>query len=70
MADIVNLRRARKAKARRTAETEAEANRLVARRSNAERLTNALEHNRSRRHLDGHRRLSQPGEESVPDDDT
>jgi hypothetical protein len=70
MAEVVNLRRVRKAKARQTADAQAEVKRSMAGRTKAERQTSAREHDRSERHLDGHRRFSQqPGEESLSDDD-
>jgi hypothetical protein len=55
-ADIVNLRRARKAKARAERERDAAENRRGFGRTRAERLTETAERQRAERHLDGHRR--------------
>lgn len=67
MADVVNLRRARKAKARQAAEAAAEANRLASGRSKSERQTTEIERNLALRHIEGHR-LPHPREQS-PDAD-
>ncbi|MCX7360010.1 MAG: DUF4169 family protein [Alphaproteobacteria bacterium] len=56
MAEIVNLRRARKQKARATAETEAAANRLVHGRTKAERTLTKAKKEAAERKLDGHKR--------------
>jgi hypothetical protein len=56
MAEIVNLRRARKQKARATAETESAASRLVHGRTKAERSKTKTEKEAAERKLDGHRR--------------
>ncbi|MCP8882260.1 DUF4169 family protein [Devosia sp. XJ19-1] len=56
MADIINLRTARKAKARADKETVAEANRLKFGRTKAEKLKDASEKARADRHIDGHKR--------------
>ncbi len=56
MADIVNLKRARKQKARTQAETEAAANRLTHGRSKAERNLSRAEKETADRKLDGHKR--------------
>jgi len=56
MAEIVNLRRARKLKARAVAETEAAANRLAHGRKKAERNQSKAEQEAADRKLDGHRR--------------
>jgi hypothetical protein len=56
MAEIVNLRRARKQKARAGAETEAAAKRLVHGRSKTERNQTKAEQEAAERKLDGHRR--------------
>lgn len=56
MADIVNLRLARKAAARRSKEAEAAANRLAHGRTRAERGATRAEAERSARLLDGARR--------------
>jgi Domain of unknown function (DUF4169) len=55
-ADIVNLRRARKAKARADKERVAAQNRRAFGRTRAERTAEAAEHERAERHIDGHRR--------------
>lgn len=62
MAEIVNLRRARKARARVEKEAQAAENRLRFGTSAAERQASAGERDKARRHLDGHRR-DMPGEE-------
>ena len=54
MADIVNLRRARKDKARREREAEAAANRAAHGRSGAEKRTSRLEEERARREHAAH----------------
>jgi hypothetical protein len=59
MAETVNLRRARKAKARQSAETAAAANRAAFGRSKSARQATAGESERARRQLEGHRRLPQ-----------
>ncbi|MEQ1489563.1 MAG: DUF4169 family protein [Terricaulis sp.] len=56
MAEIVNLRRARKQKARATAETEAAAKRLVHGRTKAERNLTRAKQEADARKLDGHKR--------------
>jgi hypothetical protein len=56
MAEIVNLRLARKAAARRSKEAEAAANRLAHGRTRAEREASRAEAERARRLLDGARR--------------
>ena len=56
MAEIVNLRRARKAKARDTAAGTADANRAAFGRTKAERTASATETARRDRDLDGARR--------------
>jgi hypothetical protein len=58
MAEIVNLRRARKQKARAVAETEAAAKRLVHGRTKAERKMTKAEQEAVDRKLDGHKRGS------------
>jgi len=62
MAEIVNLRRARKAKARAEAEAEAEANRRRFGRPKAERYKRAAEADIAARRLDGHRLGKPDGE--------
>jgi hypothetical protein len=56
MAEIVNLRRARKARQRSQAEAEAAANRVAFGRSKAERVVTEAEKTRAARALEGHRR--------------
>ncbi len=56
MGEIVNLRRARKAKARAVAAAQADANRLAFGRTKAERKATALDTERARRLLDGAKR--------------
>lgn len=56
MAEIVNMKRARKLKARAEAEKEAAANRLAHGRSKAERNLARAEEDAARRKLEGHRR--------------
>ena len=58
MAEIINLRRARKARARDQAATEAATNRMRHGRTKAETARDELAEARARRHLDGHRRES------------
>ena len=55
-AEIVNLRRARKEKARAGKEREAEANRIAFGRTKAEKLTTKAERETAGRKLDGHKR--------------
>ncbi len=57
-ADLVNLRRARKAKAHADREQAAAENRRAHGRTKAERQADALERQRADRGLDGHRRRS------------
>lgn len=56
MAEIVNLRRARKAKARRDREVEAATNRAAHGRTGAEKRTSRLEEERARREHAAHQR--------------
>lgn len=56
MVEIVNLKRARKQKARSEAETNAASNRLVHGRSKAERNLSKAEKETAARKLDGHKR--------------
>jgi hypothetical protein len=56
MAEIVNLKRRRKLKARAEAEEEAAANRISHGRSKAERNLARAEHDAARRKLEGHKR--------------
>jgi hypothetical protein len=62
MADIVNLRRVRKAKARLLKEQQAEANRLKFGRTRAERETLQAEHALTERRLDATRLQKAPSE--------
>lgn len=68
-AEIINLRRARKAKARQTAEQTAAENRVRFGRSKAKRELDRLENERSHRHLDGTLRGG-PAAGAPPDDDS
>jgi hypothetical protein len=63
MAEIVNLRRARKQRARQVAEKQAEQNRLTFGRSKAERLVTEAERDKAAQALDGHRL---PGDDGDP----
>jgi len=56
MGEIVNLSRARKARAKADAKRTAEANRLTFGRTKAERLTTQAERERDAAQLDGHKR--------------
>ena len=56
MADVVNLKRARKHKVRATAEAEAAANRAAFGRSKAEKQQSRAEKDAAQRKLDGHKR--------------
>ena len=56
MGEVVNLRRARKAKARSEAEAKAAANRVAFGRSKSERDATAAEKDLLAKRLDGHRR--------------
>ncbi|SMQ64575.1 protein of unknown function [Devosia lucknowensis] len=56
MAEIINLRTARKAKARTAKEVAAEANRLKFGRTKGEKLKDATEKARAEKHIDGHKR--------------
>lgn len=55
MGEVINLRRARKARDRATAETTASANRALHGRTRAERESEAIERSRTDRLLDGAR---------------
>jgi hypothetical protein len=59
MADLINLRQARKRKARADREVEAAANRALHGRSKAQKTRERLEAARSDASLDGHRRQPQ-----------
>lgn len=65
MAEIINLRRARKQRARQDAERQAEQNRLSFGRSKAERNLTAAERDKAARDLEGHR-LSDESDEPKP----
>ncbi|UYY57377.1 DUF4169 family protein [Sphingomonas sp. S2-65] len=56
MAEIINLNRARKARAKATADVKAEANRVKFGRSKAEKQAEAAERSRAERELDGAKR--------------
>ncbi|GAY23230.1 MULTISPECIES: DUF4169 family protein [Sphingobium] len=56
MGDIVNLRQARKAKARADKERQAQGNRIKFGRTKAERLAQSAEEERNRRLIEGARR--------------
>ena len=56
MSEIVNLKRARKGKARAAAEAEAAQNRLTHGRSKVEKELAKAEHKNAQRRLDGHKR--------------
>lgn len=66
MAEIVNLRMARKRKARDEREREADRNRIVHGRSKAERQRLEAEQGRAERFVEGHRRQSSPAPASSP----
>jgi hypothetical protein len=55
MAEIINLRRARKQRARQDAEVQAQQNRITFGRSKAERNLTEAERAKAARELDGHR---------------
>ncbi len=59
MAEIVNLRQARKQKRRKDAQQVAEANRLVHGRTKAEKKQDKASRALHERHLDGHKRCSE-----------
>ena len=56
MADIINLRNARKQKARAEKETQAEQNRILFGRTKAEKLKQATEKAQADKHIEGHKR--------------
>ncbi|WP_029031905.1 DUF4169 family protein [Salinarimonas rosea] len=68
-AEIVNLRRARKAKARETAQATAAENRVLFGRTKAQRTAEATRDEQERRRLEGHRRDAdaRDGGEPPPD---
>ena len=55
MGDVVNLRRARKARDRAGAEAQAEQNRIAFGRTKAERKLTEAERDKAARHIDGHK---------------
>jgi hypothetical protein len=65
MAELINLRRARKAKARTQAEASADANRVEFGRTKSEKKLTKAENDVAHRRLDGHKRKP----ESARDDD-
>ena len=65
MAEIVNLRRARKQRARQEAEQQAQQNRIAFGRTKAERSLTQAERDKAARTLDGHR-LAPPDDEPTP----
>ncbi len=65
MSEIVNLRRARKAKGRAEAAGKAAENRVRFGAPKAERERTAATRDLERRHLEGHRRESEPGSEDA-----
>ncbi len=56
MGEVVNLRQARKARARADKETTAEANRQKFGRTKGEKLKDAAEKSRAEKHVDAHKR--------------
>jgi hypothetical protein len=56
VADVINLRRARKTKARDAAEAQAQANRIVHGRTKIEKKKTKAENDAATRRLDGHKR--------------
>ncbi|AOG08042.1 DUF4169 family protein [Bosea sp. RAC05] len=65
MAEIVNLRRARKQRARQDADKQAQQNRIAFGRTKAERSLTQAERDKAARTLDGHH-LAPPDEEPAP----
>ena len=66
MAEIINLRRARKQRARAEAEKAAGQNRIDFGRSKAERSLTEAERDKAARHVDGHR-LERGGDDDEPE---
>lgn len=62
MAEIVNLRRVRKQRARADAEAKAQQNRIDFGRSKSERSATQTEHDRTARQLEGHRLETDDGD--------
>lgn len=56
MADIINLRNARKQKARAVKEAQAVENRILFGRTKAEKLKQTAEKAQAEKHIDGHRK--------------
>lgn len=65
MAEIINLRRVRKQRARQEAEQQAQQNRITFGRTKAERSLTEAERDKAARTLDGHR-LARPDDEPTP----
>ncbi len=65
-ADIVNLRQARKAKKRAVREEQAAENRIKFGQTKEQRQKQRAETDMSARHLDGHRRGSNPPDDEMP----
>ncbi|MFC5503686.1 MULTISPECIES: DUF4169 family protein [Hyphomicrobiales] len=66
MAEIINLRRVRKQRARQEAEQQAQQNRITFGRTKAERSLTEAERDKAARTLDGHRLASPPDDEPTP----
>jgi hypothetical protein len=66
MAEIVNLRRARKQRARQEAEKQADRNRVAFGRTKAERSLTEAERDKAARTLDGHHLAVPPDDEPTP----
>lgn len=66
MAEIINLRRVRKQRARQEAEQQAQQNRITFGRTKAERSLTEAERDKAARTLDGHRLASPPDDEPKP----
>ena len=66
MAEIINLRRVRKQRARQEAEQQAQQNRITFGRTKAERSLTDAERDKAARTLDGHRLASPPDDEPTP----
>ena len=64
MAEVVNLRRARKERARAEAAKQADANRVAFGRTKAEKTLTAAERDLAARRIDGHKRETPEGEPS------
>lgn len=65
MAEIINLRRVRKQRARQEAEQQAQQNRIAFGRTKAERSLTEAERDKAARTLDGHH-LARPDDEPKP----